>query len=218
MPSEFYIYAYLRNDGTPYYIGKGFGNRAWANHGTLNLPERKRIAILESNLTEIGALALERRYIRWWGRKDLKTGILRNRTDGGEGCSGLKVSEETKKTLSEKSKGRLVSEKTKQKISNTTKGRQKSEEWKTLMKEKMKGKNVGKRRTEEFKEDMSKRMSGANHPKFGICLSEETKLKMSLAAKNRNCYFCETCIKTISGKMNWDRHLDSKRHLSQITN
>jgi hypothetical protein len=99
----------LRVDSTPYYIGKGKNVRAW-NH---TLKERihkptspYRIKILESGLTELGALALERRMIRWYGRKDLGTGLLLNRTDGGDGVSGRIASVEWRKAVSTKLSGK----------------------------------------------------------------------------------------------------------------
>ena len=120
----YYTYAYLREDGTPYYIGKGKGSRLTENkRHNVKVPIRSKIIFLKRNLTEEEAFKHEIYMIAVLGRKDLGTGILRNKTDGGEGMSGYKHNEEAKKKISLSNKGRKWCENDKKRLSEKLKGR-----------------------------------------------------------------------------------------------
>lgn len=117
----YYTYAYLREDGTPYYIGRGKGDRAFDITHRIKVPPKERVLFLKRNLTYAEASQHEIYMIAVLGRKDLGTGILRNLTDGGEGRPGPKPEEEVRK-ISKSLTGRAMPDKVKQKISETKTG------------------------------------------------------------------------------------------------
>jgi hypothetical protein len=177
-PNRFYTYAYLRKDRTPYYIGKGSAKRIYQNNGRYcNKPKDKsRIIFLKQNLTEEEAFRHEKYMIAVFGRKDLGTGILYNRTDGGEGSSGLVLSEETKKMMSEAKKGKSKTEEHRKKLSEVNRGKNNP--------------FYGKTRTEESRKKQSEsrkgKYAGENHPMYGKSPSEESRKKQSESLKGKN--------------------------------
>jgi hypothetical protein len=173
---KFYVYAYLREDQTPYYIGKGKGKRAWEKNHGVNVPEESRIVMIKTELSQQGAFDLEVKLIEKYGRKDLGTGILRNRTNGGEGTAGLKQTDEHKEKISNALKGivrKPLTEERKQHLSKAMTGRAKSKETKLKLSaaHNIKSNPIGAKRSEETKTRMRLAQLGKKH-------SEETKQKM----------------------------------------
>ena len=86
---EYYVYQYVRKDGTPYYIGKGKEDRAYVKHkrangSDLRPKDRSKIQIIKNNLTEQEAWDLETDLINKYGKRT-EGGLLVNCNSGGEG-------------------------------------------------------------------------------------------------------------------------------------
>jgi len=132
-PKRFYTYAYLRKDGTPYYIGKGQRDRAYSkNHINIFVPPKERIIFLKKNLLEEEAFKHEKYMIGIFGRKDLGTGILHNKTEGGDGTSN--ISDIKKEKMREKKLGKPLSTKHKENLSKVRRGNRR---WNNGIKEKL---------------------------------------------------------------------------------
>ena len=179
--NDYYTYAYLREDKTPYYIGKGKGNRAFLTKrvGAKPPKDKSRIIYLKQNLTEEEAFKHEVYMIFVLGRKDLGTGILHNMTNGGEGLSGAIRSDETRRKMSEAGKNR--SEETKKKMSESGKVKIFSKEHRIKLSEA----NKGKTHSEKSKQKMKEALKGRPAHNKGKPTSEETKRKMSEAQKGK---------------------------------
>lgn len=104
-PQGWFVYCYLRTSSNlPYYVGLGSRpDRMTAKHACKVPNDWTRIRVLRQGLTKAEAQHWEIFYIQRFGRRDLGTGCLVNRKDGGE-CGGnlspqvlARLSEATKK-------------------------------------------------------------------------------------------------------------------------
>ena len=189
----FYVYKITYQNGKPFYIGKG-QNCRYKSHFLYNKKfelyrfirkklktQSLRIVIIKDNLTEEKAFDLEKKFIKKYGRKDIGTGVLYNRTSGGQGEAGRIYSKETKRKIS---KGRIGEDnpfygghhsiESRKRISDGQRGRMQSEE--TIRKRVKKLK--GQKRSLETKNKMSESHKGKKK-------SEETRRNMSKSAKRR---------------------------------
>ena len=194
MEKKYYVYMYLREDGTPYYVGKGTGKRAYVKGHRKVLPpkDKSRIVLDKQNLTEEEAFKHEIDTIAFYGRKDLGTGILLNFTAGGEGTSGAIISEEHRRKISEFYKVNPRSEEARKKIREANIGKIYTEEHRRKISESVKRNNEARRNNGDFfsssqkvrihTEETKRKMSESHK---GKVISEEARNKIREAQKGK---------------------------------
>ena len=162
MDTIYYTYAWLRVDGTPYYIGKGHGRRAWAyrKKGVNRPKDRNRILILKQGMCEKDAFKHEVYMIHVLGRKDTGSGILYNRTNGGEGLSGFVYTDELRNIRSIQFKNQGFSEKHRRNLSLAQTGEKNHRYGKPA-------KNRGVPHKPDSIQKMSDRKKGESNPAYG---------------------------------------------------
>lgn len=113
---KYYVYAFVRESGVPYYIGRGCGYRISDKTNRVIKPKAdgSNVRIVKDMLSLEQANELEIALIAFWGRKCLEAnGVLQNMQDGGLGGSP----------------GRAMTEKQKEIMRNAHLGRKQDEEW-----------------------------------------------------------------------------------------
>jgi hypothetical protein len=171
---------WLRKDKTPYYVGKGCGLRAFNSTRGHRAPKDRARIVIFPQPNETAAFVSERALVAMYGRKDIKSGILINRTDGGDGTSGAKHSPESCARHSQVRMGFRFSKKARQKMSVSHMGYQHTPEQKEKNRISHLGKTYRKRKpiSEELREVRRLSWLGRQH-------SPESREKMKNTARAR---------------------------------
>lgn len=175
--NEYYVYGhYVPGEDTPFYIGKGRGRRykktdgrnKWWRH--IVNKHGYEVKFLHEGLTEEDALNKEIELIKYYGRRDIGTGILVNLTDGGDGVINHIQTEEHKE------KNRIAHLGT----NNSFYGKTHADDVRKKIIEANTGinnPNYGRPRSEETRKKISDAMRGKIKTKEHIAKIRETKMK-----------------------------------------
>lgn len=168
---DHYVYIWRDASGTPFYVGKGKGRRAGRVYNRTEAFKEIHsqggctVEIVDEFIHESQAHAFEVELIARYGRRDLG-GLLVNKTDGGEGVSGLSPNAETREKISRALTGRHLSDAHRASISAGGAGVRRSINTRERMsasarnrsdqhKEKLAGANLGKPKTASHREKLS---------------------------------------------------------------
>lgn len=159
-----YLYCDPSRENEPIYVGKGVGKRVFSHLKRRNrhplssrlqhmsaLGVQPTIEFLISDVSETTALFVERCAIDKYGRKNLNQGPLLNLTNGGEGSSGWKASEETKERMRLAHLGRQRPPSVGAAVSKRCKGKSLSAEHRQRIGESKRGKKLAQRTPEHSK-------------------------------------------------------------------
>ena len=108
------VYQHTRNDtGAVFYIGIGMNDKRPYSQESRNTHWKNvvgkagyTVTVLFDDINWSTAVSIEKYLIRYHGRSDKELGPLVNKTDGGEGASGIIISEDQKQKISAANKGK----------------------------------------------------------------------------------------------------------------
>lgn len=185
-PSDFYVYVHRRaTDGRVFYVGKGCDRRAFSKRRTTHW---KRIAekygyiveIVQDGMQEWWAFELECELIAYYGRDNLC-----NMTDGGDGLSGMKFSEDHKLKIGNANKGKKMPAHVIEILKKANTGRKLSKDHR----DKLSKAKIGKKHSAEHIKNIADKRRGKPHTPEGKINIRKSKCKIIVCLETKEKFF-----------------------------
>lgn len=188
----FYTYFHCKPDGTPFYVGKGSGRRAYQFAKNRNRHYKNVIQKYGVDNIKVFVFPCESEAVAFI-EEIRQIGLLReagyeltNQTEGGEGPAGFTHSDLTKKQLSKSLTGRKFTDEHKAKIAEALRGKKRppfSDEWKAKICAPLRMYEI----TPEVRAKLSEKSKGNKHS-LGLKrgpMSDAQKAKISASKRGR---------------------------------